>query len=104
MSRYVLVTLLVPVVLWNIMEVLATNDDGALHLIRHDNPRKDTTTDRDIAGKRTFLDHDKISNASQPEKSRSIFKKTRKDKTTHLVDVSSFNGLCKHNRERVKRV
>jgi len=49
------VTLLVTVVLGDEVEVLATDDDGALHLGGHDLTGQDTTTDRDITGEGALL-------------------------------------------------
>jgi hypothetical protein len=49
------VALLITVVLGDKVEVLATDDDGALHLGRDDLSGEDTTTDRDIAGEGALL-------------------------------------------------
>lgn len=51
----VLVALLVPVVLGNVVEVLAADDDGAVHLGRDDGAGQDTATDRDHAGEWALL-------------------------------------------------
>jgi hypothetical protein len=49
------VALLVTVVLGDEVEVLATDDDGALHLGRDDLASEDTTADRDITGEGALL-------------------------------------------------
>ena len=54
MSAY-LVALLITVVLGDEVEVLATDDDGALHLGRHDLTSEDAATDGNIAGERALL-------------------------------------------------
>ena len=47
--------LLITVVLGDEVKVLATDDDGALHLGRDDLTSEDTTTDGDIAGEGALL-------------------------------------------------
>lgn len=51
----VLVALLVPVVLGDVVEVLAADDDGAVHLGRHDGAGQDTAADGDEAGEGALL-------------------------------------------------
>lgn len=55
MSSQVLVALLVTVVLLNVVQIVATQDDGALHLVRHNNARQDAAADRHVAGERALL-------------------------------------------------
>lgn len=55
MGGEVLVALLVPVVLRDVVEVLAADDDGAVHLGRDDGAGQDTATDGDQAGERALL-------------------------------------------------
>lgn len=47
MRSKVLMPLLVTVVLGNEVEVLAADDDGSVHLGRHNGAGKDSATDRD---------------------------------------------------------
>ena len=51
----VLVALLVTSVLWNKVEVLATDDEGAVHLGGDDGAGEDTATDGDLAGEWALL-------------------------------------------------
>jgi hypothetical protein len=51
----VLVALLVTVVLGDVVEVLAADDDGAVHLGRDDTASQDTAADRDETGERALL-------------------------------------------------
>ena len=55
MDTHVLVTLLEPVVLADIVEVLAANDDGALHLHLLHDAGQDPATNRHVTGERTLL-------------------------------------------------
>lgn len=55
MSGKVLVTLLITRVLGDVMQVLTTDDDSALHLGGDDDTGQDTTTDRDITGEGALL-------------------------------------------------
>lgn len=55
MSRDVLVTLLVTVVLGNVVKVVTTEDNGALHLGGDDNTGQDTTLDVNLTGPRALL-------------------------------------------------
>jgi len=55
MDGDVLVTLLVTTVLGDEMEVITTDNNGALHLSLCDDTAEDTTTDRDVGSERAFL-------------------------------------------------
>ena len=55
MDRHVFVPLLEPVVFTNVMQVITTNNDGALHLHLEYDSRKDTTTDRHVSSEGAFL-------------------------------------------------
>jgi len=55
MRGKVLVALLVPVVLGDIMKVLAADDDGAVHLGGDDGTGEDTAADRDLASEGALL-------------------------------------------------
>lgn len=55
MSRDVLVTLLVTVVLGDVVKVITTDNEGTLHLGGGDNTGKDTTLDVDFTDERTLL-------------------------------------------------
>lgn len=55
MSRDVLVTLFVTVVLGNIVKIITTNDQSTLHLGRGDNTSQDTTLNVDFTNERTLL-------------------------------------------------
>lgn len=55
MSGQVLVTLLITIVLLNIVQIVATHNDGAFHLGAHDNAAEDTSTDGDVAGEGALL-------------------------------------------------
>ena len=55
MSVDVLVTLLETTVLLDVVEVIPTNDNGALHLRGDDKPLQDLTTDGDVSGEGTLL-------------------------------------------------
>lgn len=55
MSRDVLVTLLVTVVLGNVVKVITTDNEGTLHLGRGDNTSEDTTLDVDFTDEGTLL-------------------------------------------------
>ena len=48
-------TLLVPVVLGDVVQVITTDDDGALHLSGADDAGEDATTDADVRGERALL-------------------------------------------------
>lgn len=48
-------SLLVSCVFGDKVEVFASNDESAMHFCRDNGACKDTATDRDHAGKRTFL-------------------------------------------------
>lgn len=54
MGSQVLVPLLVPVILWNIMQIVAPNNDGALHLGGDDDTSENTATNGDVAGEGTL--------------------------------------------------
>jgi hypothetical protein len=54
-SRDVLVTLFVTVVLGDVVKVITTDNEGTLHLGRGDNTSKDTTLDVDFTDERTLL-------------------------------------------------
>lgn len=47
MGSQVAVSLLVTVVLWDVVEVVPSDDDGTVHLCRDNSPREDTATDGD---------------------------------------------------------
>jgi len=51
----VLVSLLVTRVLGDVVEVLATDDQGSVHLGGNDGTGQDTATDRDETGERALL-------------------------------------------------
>ena len=51
----ILVTLLVPGVLGDEVEVFTANDDSSVHLGRDDGAGQDTATDRDLARERALL-------------------------------------------------
>ena len=55
MRGQVLVSLLVSSVLGNELEVLASDDDGSVHLGGDDGSGQDTATDRDETGERALL-------------------------------------------------
>lgn len=55
MGGNVLVSLLVTRVLGDKMEILSSNDDGAVHLGGNDGTGQDTATDRDETGERALL-------------------------------------------------
>lgn len=55
MSRQVLMTLLIAIVLLHIMQVIATNHNGALHLGRNNLSRQDASTNRDVPSEGAFL-------------------------------------------------
>ena len=55
MSMNVFVTLLVTLVLGNVVEVIPTHDNSALHLGRDDKSLENLTTNGDITNKRTLL-------------------------------------------------
>jgi hypothetical protein len=52
---HVLVTLFETVVLLDVVQVVATNDDGTLHLLLDHNSLQDTSADADGAGERALL-------------------------------------------------
>lgn len=54
-SSNVLVALLITVVLWNKVEVIATQNDGALHLGADHSACKNATADGDVASERALL-------------------------------------------------
>jgi len=54
-SRHVLVALLVTVVLLDVMEVIAADDDGALHLVGHYNTTQQLATDGNVASPGALL-------------------------------------------------
>lgn len=54
-DRHVLVSLLEALVLSDEMQVIAPNNDGALHLHLDDGSSKNASTDGHIAGERTLL-------------------------------------------------
>lgn len=51
----VLVSLLVSVVLWNVVQVVSSDDDSTVHLGGDDNTRQDLTTDGDVTGEWALL-------------------------------------------------
>lgn len=55
MHGNILVALLEPVVLLDVMQVVPPDDDSPVHLHLGDDTRKDTTTDRHLAGEGTLL-------------------------------------------------
>ncbi len=55
MGRQVSVSLLVPVVLGHVVEIVPSDDDGPLHLGRDDHSLEDLASDRDVAGEGTFF-------------------------------------------------
>lgn len=55
MHRHVFVTLLETVVLLDVVQVVATNDDGALHLLLDNDSLQDATTNADGSSKRALL-------------------------------------------------
>lgn len=55
MSRDVAVTLLETSVLGNIMEIISTENDGAVHLVGNNNTTKDTSADGHISGPGALL-------------------------------------------------
>lgn len=55
MGSQVLVALLVTVVLGDVVEVLAADDDGTVHLGRDDAASQNTATDGDQTGEGAFL-------------------------------------------------
>lgn len=57
MNRHILVAFLVSVVFSNEVEIITTNDYGALHLSFGHNTAEDATTDCHVASERTFLIH-----------------------------------------------
>jgi hypothetical protein len=50
MGGNVLVSLLISVVLWDVVQVVTANNDGAVHLGRHNGATEDAATDGDVAG------------------------------------------------------
>ncbi|KAF0727573.1 hypothetical protein Ae201684_014401 [Aphanomyces euteiches] len=54
-GSHVLVALFETLVLLDVVQVVAADDDGALHLGRQNNTLQDTATDRHIAGERALL-------------------------------------------------
>ena len=48
-------SLLIPLVLSNIVEVVSSDNDGVLHLGRGHHSSDDSTSDTDVTGERTFL-------------------------------------------------
>jgi len=54
-DSHVGVTLLVPVVLGDVVKVVTTDDDGALHLSRADDASKNATTNADVGGEGALL-------------------------------------------------
>ena len=55
MNGHVLVPLLEPVVFPNVVEVIASDDDGPVHLHFGDDSGQDTATDMDVAGEGALL-------------------------------------------------
>lgn len=55
MGSQVLVSLLVTVVLLDVVQVLATDDDGAFHLGAHNGTSKDTATNGDVTSEGALL-------------------------------------------------
>lgn len=55
MHRQVLVSLLESVVLLHVVQVVAADHDGALHLLLDHDALQDTASDRDHAGERALL-------------------------------------------------
>lgn len=55
MSRKVTVSLLITVVLLDVVKVITTDDNGALHLVGDDNTSQDTSTDGDITSEGALL-------------------------------------------------
>lgn len=55
MSSQILMTLLITIVLFHIVQVVASNDDGALHLGGHYDTTENTTADGDISSEGTLL-------------------------------------------------
>lgn len=51
----VLVSLFVSVVLWNVVQVVSSDDDSTVHLGGDDGTSQDLTTDRNQTGEWTFL-------------------------------------------------
>jgi hypothetical protein len=49
------VSLFVTLVLWNVVEVIAADDEGSMHLCGDDGTSQDTTADRDETGEGTFF-------------------------------------------------
>ncbi len=54
-SSNILVSLFVPVVLWNVMQVVSSDDDSSVHLSRDNSTTEDSTSDRDQTGEWTLL-------------------------------------------------
>lgn len=55
MSSNVSVSLLVSVVLWNVVQVVPSDDDGSVHLGRDDSTSQNSTSDGNKTGKRTLF-------------------------------------------------
>lgn len=55
MSRDVLVTLLITVILGNVMKIITTDNEGTLHLGGGNDTSKDTTLDVNLTDERTLL-------------------------------------------------
>lgn len=54
-SGHVLVTLLIAIVLWHIVQVVAAHNNGALHLGADDGSSQDASADGDVAGEGALL-------------------------------------------------
>jgi hypothetical protein len=54
-SRQVLVTFFVTVILWDVMKIFTTNSNCSLHLCRHDRSRQDSSTDADSSRRERAL-------------------------------------------------
>ncbi|KAH3661844.1 hypothetical protein OGAPHI_006022 [Ogataea philodendri] len=54
-SSEVLVSLLVSVVFWNVVQVVSSDDDGSVHFGGHNSSGQDSTSDRDGTGEWTLL-------------------------------------------------
>lgn len=55
MRSQILVSFLVPSIFWYVMEVLAADDQRAVHFRGDDGTSKDTATDGDFASEGAFL-------------------------------------------------
>lgn len=55
MSSQVLVSFLVAIVLFHVVEIIAAHNNGAFHLGAHDNTRENASTDGDITGEGTLF-------------------------------------------------